>query len=144
MFFQFPELTAASYNKNPAAINDPDGIVAVWNMHLTNRPEFVFHSQVRIPKIFDNESTIFRVLGSLVRCVIGHFLTFPPKSRFRWDVLWPNTAVGHKVETPPGTKDTTVRGGAHLSCIRNVYGWNSERTQPHDHQYGWDGVQLAC
>lgn len=43
---QYPELNAASYNKNPAAINDPDGIVAVWNMHLTDRPEFVFHSQV--------------------------------------------------------------------------------------------------
>lgn len=36
----------ASYNKNPAALNEPDGIVAVWNLHLLERPEFVFHSQV--------------------------------------------------------------------------------------------------
>ena len=36
----------ASYNKNPAALNEPDGIVAVWNLHLLDRPEFVFHSQV--------------------------------------------------------------------------------------------------
>lgn len=43
---QYPELTVASYNKNPAAINEPDGIVAVWNSHLLERPEFVFHSQV--------------------------------------------------------------------------------------------------
>ncbi|KAF8199142.1 cytoplasmic dynein intermediate chain [Pholiota molesta] len=32
-----------SYNKNPAALNEPDGIVAVWNLHLLERPEFVFH-----------------------------------------------------------------------------------------------------
>ncbi|WVQ94862.1 hypothetical protein IAU59_001945 [Kwoniella sp. CBS 9459] len=41
---KFPELIAASYNKNPSAVNDPDGIVAVWNLHLLERPEFVFHS----------------------------------------------------------------------------------------------------
>lgn len=44
--FQYPELSVASYNKNPAALNEPDGIVAVWNLHLLERPEFVFHSQV--------------------------------------------------------------------------------------------------
>jgi dynein intermediate chain, cytosolic len=43
---QFPELSVAAYNKNPAAVNEPDGIVAVWNLHLLERPEFVFHSQV--------------------------------------------------------------------------------------------------
>jgi dynein intermediate chain len=43
---QYPELSVASYNKNPAALNEPDGIVAVWNLHLLDRPEFVFHSQV--------------------------------------------------------------------------------------------------
>ncbi|KIR98614.1 dynein intermediate chain, cytosolic [Cryptococcus deuterogattii 2001/935-1] len=41
---KFPELSVASYNKNPSAVNDPDGIVAVWNLHLLERPEFVFHS----------------------------------------------------------------------------------------------------
>ncbi|WVF67263.1 hypothetical protein IAT40_002011 [Kwoniella sp. CBS 6097] len=40
---KFPELIAASYNKNPSAVNDPDGIVAVWNLHLLERPEFIFH-----------------------------------------------------------------------------------------------------
>lgn len=43
---QFPELVAASYNKNLKALQDPDGVVAIWNMHLRERPEFVFHSQV--------------------------------------------------------------------------------------------------
>lgn len=43
---QYPELSVASYNKNPAALNEPAGIVAVWNLHMIERPEFVFHSQV--------------------------------------------------------------------------------------------------
>lgn len=43
---QYPELSAAAYNKNPLATNDPDGLVAVWNLHLLDRPEFIFHSQV--------------------------------------------------------------------------------------------------
>ncbi|KAH9176034.1 WD40 repeat-like protein [Lactarius sanguifluus] len=42
---KFPELSVASYNKNAAAVNEPDGVVAVWNLHLLERPEFVFHSQ---------------------------------------------------------------------------------------------------
>ncbi|KAG8911113.1 hypothetical protein FRC00_007051, partial [Tulasnella sp. 408] len=42
---KYPELSVASYNKNPAALNEPDGIVAVWNLHMLERPEFVFHSQ---------------------------------------------------------------------------------------------------
>ncbi|KAL2890064.1 Cytoplasmic dynein 1 intermediate chain 2 [Ceratocystis lukuohia] len=42
---KFPELFLASYTKNPTAPNDPDGLVQVWNMHLHDRPEFVFHAQ---------------------------------------------------------------------------------------------------
>ncbi|EJU03473.1 WD40 repeat-like protein [Dacryopinax primogenitus] len=42
---KFPELCVAAYNKNPSALNDPDGVVLVWNMHLLERPEFVLHSQ---------------------------------------------------------------------------------------------------
>ncbi|GJJ79041.1 dynein intermediate chain, cytosolic [Entomortierella parvispora] len=40
-----PELIVSSYNKNPLAVNEPDGIVCIWNIHLADRPEFVFHSQ---------------------------------------------------------------------------------------------------
>ncbi|KAG0306606.1 hypothetical protein BGZ98_002077 [Dissophora globulifera] len=42
---KYPELIVSSYNKNPMAVNEPDGIVCVWNIHLADRPEFVFHSQ---------------------------------------------------------------------------------------------------
>ncbi|KAF4625864.1 hypothetical protein G7Y89_g12300 [Cudoniella acicularis] len=42
---KFPELLLAAYTKNPSAPHDPDGLVQVWNMHLHDRPEFVFHAQ---------------------------------------------------------------------------------------------------
>ncbi|GAA5798301.1 Cytoplasmic dynein 1 intermediate chain 2 [Helicostylum pulchrum] len=41
----YPELVVSSYNKNPLAPNEPDGVALVWNEHLLDRPEFVFHSQ---------------------------------------------------------------------------------------------------
>ncbi|KAI1206398.1 WD40 repeat-like protein [Annulohypoxylon truncatum] len=41
---KFPELLLASYTKNPSAPHDPDGIVQVWNQHLHDRPEFLFHA----------------------------------------------------------------------------------------------------
>lgn len=42
---KFPELLLASYTKNPSAPHDPDGIVQVWNQHLHDRSEFLFHAQ---------------------------------------------------------------------------------------------------
>ncbi|KAI1657825.1 WD40 repeat-like protein [Daldinia decipiens] len=42
---KFPELLLASYTKNPSAPHDPDGVVQVWNQHLHDRPEFLFHAQ---------------------------------------------------------------------------------------------------
>lgn len=41
---RFPELLVASYTNNSTAPHEPDGIVQVWNMHLHDRPEFVFHA----------------------------------------------------------------------------------------------------
>ena len=42
---RFPELVLASYTKNPSAPHEPDGVVQVWNAHLHDRPEYVFHAQ---------------------------------------------------------------------------------------------------
>jgi dynein intermediate chain len=42
-----PELIAVGYNDNPDAIHEPDGVVMVWNTHMTSRPEYVFECQVR-------------------------------------------------------------------------------------------------
>ncbi|CAG8509792.1 3071_t:CDS:10 [Funneliformis caledonium] len=40
-----PELCVASYNKNPFALNEPDGVALVWSLQLLDRPEYIFHSQ---------------------------------------------------------------------------------------------------
>ncbi|KAI9894232.1 MAG: hypothetical protein M1814_004086 [Vezdaea aestivalis] len=42
---KFPELVLASYTKNPSAPHDPDGLIQVWNLHLHDRSEYVFHAQ---------------------------------------------------------------------------------------------------
>ncbi|RFU80907.1 cytoplasmic dynein 1 intermediate chain 2 [Trichoderma arundinaceum] len=42
---KFNELLLASYTKNPTAPHEPDGLVQVWNIHMHNRPEYVFTAQ---------------------------------------------------------------------------------------------------
>ncbi|KAF2836413.1 WD40 repeat-like protein [Patellaria atrata CBS 101060] len=42
---KFPELVLASYTKNPTAPHEPDGIIQVWNMHMQDRAEYIFHAQ---------------------------------------------------------------------------------------------------
>ena len=43
----FPELLAASYDKNPDAAHDPDGVCLVWNTRFKKTtPEHIFHCQV--------------------------------------------------------------------------------------------------
>ncbi|OCL12072.1 WD40 repeat-like protein, partial [Glonium stellatum] len=42
---KFPELVLASYTKNPSAPHDPDGLIQVWNLHMHDRPEYMFHAQ---------------------------------------------------------------------------------------------------
>ncbi|KAG9241747.1 cytoplasmic dynein-like protein 1 intermediate chain 2 [Calycina marina] len=41
---KWPELVLAAYTKNPSAPHDPEGLVQVWNMHMQDRPEFIFHA----------------------------------------------------------------------------------------------------
>ena len=46
---QHPELLVAAYNRSRAPASDADGLVAVWNVHLRERPEFTFQAPVRGP-----------------------------------------------------------------------------------------------
>ena len=49
----FPELLVASYDKNPDAAHDPDGVCLVWNTRFKKTtPEDIFHCQVLINVIF--------------------------------------------------------------------------------------------
>jgi hypothetical protein len=90
---QYPELSVASYNKNPAALNEPDGIVAVWNLHMLERPEFVFHSQVGREYIYF--VVIISPTISIVRRALRNILPIPFKPRLWRDLLWSNLALGY-------------------------------------------------
>jgi dynein intermediate chain len=89
----------ASYNKNLAAPNDPDGIVAVWNLHLLERPEFVFHSPVSdLPtpaRPMFLSSLVASDLRAPVRRPLRDFLPLPPDPDFRRVLLRPSPPLGH-------------------------------------------------
>lgn len=101
----------ASYNKNPAALNEPDGIVAVWNLHLLERPEFVFHSQVsrshqRLPTLahgcFVSQSDVLSVTFSPFHPNLvfggtysGQILLWDTRSKHLPVLKTPLSAAGH-------------------------------------------------
>lgn len=45
---QHPELVVASYSRSEQGGDTPDGLVLVWNIHLLDRPEFVFEAQTDV------------------------------------------------------------------------------------------------
>ncbi|PVU96496.1 hypothetical protein BB559_002376 [Furculomyces boomerangus] len=61
---KFDELIATSYNRNALALNEPDGIVGIWNIHLQDRPEFVFHSPSDVLRVLFNEFDPTMIIGS--------------------------------------------------------------------------------
>ncbi|EGU11335.1 Cytoplasmic dynein intermediate chain [Rhodotorula toruloides ATCC 204091] len=90
---KFPELFVASYNKNPMAVNEPDGIAAVWNLHLLERPEFVFHAQSDILSIAFSPFHPNLVVGGTYS---GQILLWDTRSRHSNPVLkTPLSASGH-------------------------------------------------
>ena len=42
----FPELVLASFGKNSGNVNESDGLVLVWNIHMPQSPEFILFAQV--------------------------------------------------------------------------------------------------
>jgi dynein intermediate chain len=101
---QFPELAVASYNKNLAAPNDPDGIVAVWNLHLLERPEFVFHSPVSDLPTSIQPMVPSRLVASdmiaPVRRPLRDVLPVPPDPDIRRVLFRPSPPLGHSLKTP--------------------------------------------
>ncbi|EEB99275.1 hypothetical protein MPER_01076, partial [Moniliophthora perniciosa FA553] len=89
---QYPELSVASYNKNPAALNEPDGIVAVWNLHLLERPEFVFHSQSDVLSVTFSPFHSNLVFGGTYS---GQILLWDNRSRHLPVLKTPLSASGH-------------------------------------------------
>ncbi|CAL1714970.1 unnamed protein product [Somion occarium] len=89
---KYPELSCASYNKNPATINEPDGIVAVWNMHLLERPEFIFHSQSDVLSVTFSPFHSNLVFGGTYS---GQILLWDTRSKHLPVLKTPLSASGH-------------------------------------------------
>jgi len=89
---KFPELSVASYNKNAAAVNEPDGIVAVWNLHLLERPEFVFHSQSDVLSVTFSPFHSNLVFGGTYS---GQILLWDTRSKHLPVLKTPLSAAGH-------------------------------------------------
>ncbi|RKP39209.1 WD40-repeat-containing domain protein [Dimargaris cristalligena] len=89
---KFPELVVSSYNRNPMAMNDPDGIVCVWNLHLRERPEFVFHSQSDILQVRFSDFHPNLVIGGTYS---GQILLWDTRAKAQPVLKTPLSAVGH-------------------------------------------------
>ncbi|RDB23819.1 Cytoplasmic dynein 1 intermediate chain 1 [Hypsizygus marmoreus] len=89
---KYPELSVASYNKNPAALNEPDGIVAVWNLHLLERPEFVFHSQSDVLSVTFSPFHSNLIFGGTYS---GQILLWDTRSKHLPVLKTPLSAAGH-------------------------------------------------
>lgn len=89
---QYPELSCASYNKNPAALNEPDGLVAIWNLHLLERPEFIFHSQSDVLSVAFSPFNANLVFGGTYS---GQILLWDTRSKHLPVLKTPLSAAGH-------------------------------------------------
>lgn len=89
---KFPELSLASYSKNPIAANDADGVVLVWNLHLTERPEFTFFAQSDVLCAIFSDFHPNLVIGGTYS---GQVLLWDTRSKASPVLKTPLSAAGH-------------------------------------------------
>ncbi|KAJ1646537.1 hypothetical protein LPJ64_001988 [Coemansia asiatica] len=89
---RFPELVAAAYSRNPSAPNEPDGLVAVWNVHSRSRPEFVFHAPSEVLQVAFSDFDAHLVVGSAYS---GQLLLWDTRAKAQPVLRTPLTAAGH-------------------------------------------------
>ncbi|KAI8324817.1 WD40 repeat-like protein [Martensiomyces pterosporus] len=89
---KFPELVAAAYNRNPMAPNEPDGIVALWNTHLKERPEFVFYAPSDVLRVSFSDFNPSLIVGGAYS---GQILLWDTRAKAQPVLKTPLTAGGH-------------------------------------------------
>ncbi|KAI9022707.1 WD40-repeat-containing domain protein [Phycomyces nitens] len=89
---KYPELLVSSYNKNPMALNEPDGVALVWNLHLLERPEFVFHSQSDVLSVKFSEFHPNYVIGGTYS---GQIVLWDTRAKSLPVLKTPLSAGGH-------------------------------------------------
>ncbi|KAJ1544789.1 hypothetical protein HK405_008384, partial [Cladochytrium tenue] len=89
---KYPELLLAAYNKNQAAIHEPDGLVMLWNLHLPDRPEFIFHSQSDVTTAIFSEFHPNLVIGGTYS---GQILIWDTRAKNLPVLKTPLSSAGH-------------------------------------------------
>ncbi|KAK9495658.1 WD40-repeat-containing domain protein [Lipomyces doorenjongii] len=129
---KYSELFLAAYSKNSQSIRDPLGIVQVWNTHLRDRPEYVFHSQSDILSCKFSPFHPNLIVGG---CYNGQVLVWDIRAKSEAILKSPLTGTGH---THPvyslefvGTKNAASIISS--STDGRVCGWNADfLAQPHE------------
>ncbi|EST08840.1 WD40 repeat [Kalmanozyma brasiliensis GHG001] len=89
---KYPELCVVAYNRNDRDEDAPDGLVAVWNMHLSDRPEFVFHAQTDVLSVCFSPFHPNLVVGGTYS---GQILIWDTRARSLPVLKTPLSAAGH-------------------------------------------------
>ncbi|UZJ54845.1 hypothetical protein CBS101457_004165 [Exobasidium rhododendri] len=88
-----PELVVVSYSRSEtAATDEPDGLVLVWNIHLADRPEFVFHAQTDVLSTCFSPFHPNLVIGGTYS---GQILVWDTRARSLPILKTPLSAAGH-------------------------------------------------
>ncbi len=89
---RYPELCVVAYNRNDQDEDAPDGLVAVWNMHLGERPEFVFHAQTDVLSVCFSPFHPNLIVGGTYS---GQILIWDTRARALPVLKTPLSAAGH-------------------------------------------------
>ncbi|KAJ3108881.1 hypothetical protein HDU97_010153 [Phlyctochytrium planicorne] len=89
---KYSELLLCSYNKNQVAVNEANGLVLVWNLHLTERPEFVFQSQSDVLTARFSDFHPNLIIGGTYS---GQIVLWDTRSKSLPVLKTPWSAVGH-------------------------------------------------
>ena len=125
------------------AVNEPDGLVLIWNTHLRERPEFVFHSQVRDSSAIFAASMDTQLTLHLVGCNSGPIFRVSSKSDNRRHILGTSSIMGHACEVPTCLENTTFCCRPHTSCACHDDGGHTKCAQFSNCILRWIGLCLA-
>ncbi|KAJ3196244.1 hypothetical protein HK101_009615 [Irineochytrium annulatum] len=89
---KYAELLLCSYNKNQIAINEADGLVLLWSLHLPERPEFVFQTQSDVMTAKFSEFHPNLIIGGTYS---GQIVLWDTRSKSLPVLKTPLSAAGH-------------------------------------------------
>ncbi|TPX60827.1 hypothetical protein PhCBS80983_g01515 [Powellomyces hirtus] len=87
-----PELLLASYSKNQATVTEADGSVLIWNLHLRERPEYIFQSQSDVTVATFSDFHPNFVIGGTYS---GQIVIWDMRAKSRPVLQSPLSAAGH-------------------------------------------------